>query len=347
MFKGKKKPDRMPAVTLTWLKRNWFLLGIFAALLLGFLLPGIEPVLNHGGIARIALIVLLFLISGFNLPSEAVTRGLRDYRLHLYVQVFIFLFIPRFFLLTTLPFRSAWDHQSYTGIFAVAVLPTTISSCIVFTQISGGNVMGTMFNAALANILGVIVSPLLLSLLIRGGGDPLPAAEVLKILRNLSLQMLVPIACGQILRRLFQEVATRQKSRLSVACNIFILFILFFAFSKTARNPDFVGNLIAMIGPFAYLAAAHILLLLTAYAGARLLHFSRENTISVLYAAPQKTLAVGVPLISTYFASTPEVLGIALLPLVFYHAWQLLMAGFVKSSRLVREVKQSTLRTGE
>ena len=34
---------------------------------------------------------------------------------------------------------------------------------------------------------------------------------------------------------------------------------------------------------------------------------------------------------------TGLLLGIALLPLVFYHAWQLLVAGFVKSSRLVRE----------
>jgi sodium/bile acid cotransporter 7 len=311
----------MPIMALQWVRGNWFLLGILAALLLGFLLPGIELVLNRGGLARTVLIVLLFLISGFTLPSEAITRGLRDYRLHLYVQAFIFLFIPGFFLLTTLPFRSVWDHQLYTGVFAVAILPTTISSCIVFTQIAGGNVMGTMFNAALANIVGVIVSPLLLSLLMRGSGEPLPAAEVLKILRNLSLQMLVPIACGQILRRFFQQVAMKQKKRLSVASNIFILFILFFAFSKTARNPDFVGNLIA------------------AYAGARLLRFSRQNTISVLYTAPQKTLAVGVPLISTYFAATPEVLGTTLLPLVFYHAWQLLVAGFVKSSRLVKRLE--------
>jgi len=326
----------MRAMVLGWLKRNWFLFGILTALFLGTLIPGVELVLNRDGIARTVLIVLLFLIAGFTLPSETIAGGLKEYRLHLFIQTFVFLLIPGFFLLTTLPFRSLWDHQLYVGIFAVAVLPTTISSCIVFTQISGGNVMGTMFNAALANILGVVLSPLLLSLLIRGGGDPLPAAEMLRILRNLGLQMLVPIACGQILRRFFHGIATKQKKRLSVASNIFILFILFFAFSKTARNPNFAGNLHSLLGPFVYLAAAHSVLLLTAYAGARLFNFSRENTISVLYTAPQKTLAVGVPLISTYFAATPQALGVALLPLVFYHAWQLLVAGFIKSSRLVR-----------
>ena len=336
----------MPRMTLSWLKRNWFLFGILTALLLGFLVPGAELILNPNGITRTVLIVLLFLISGFTLPYEAISSGLKDYRLHLYIQSFIFVLIPAFFLLTTLPFRSTWDHQLYAGIFAVAVLPTTISSCIVFTQVSGGNLMSTMFNAALANILGVVVSPLLLSLLMRGGGEPIPASELIRILKSLALQMLIPIACGQILRRFFKEVAAKQKKRLSVISNFFILFILFFAFSKTARNPDFIGNLRSLIGPFGYLAAAHLLLLFMAYGGARLFHFSRENTISVLYAAPQKTLAVGVPLISTYFAATPEMLGIALLPLVFYHAWQLLVAGFVKSSRLVREAEQARTIVG-
>jgi predicted Na+-dependent transporter len=66
-----------------------------------------------------------------------------------------------------------------------------------------------------------------------------------------------------------------------------------------------------------------------------------------LYAAPQKTLAVGVPLVSTYFAASPEILGLALLPLVFYHAWQLLVAGFIRSSRLVRETEQVEPRSGQ
>jgi sodium/bile acid cotransporter 7 len=283
-----------------WLKRNWFLLGILTALLLGSLIPGLELVLNPGGATRIVLIVTLFLIAGFNLPSEAISSGLKDYRLHLYIQSFVFVLIPAFFLLTTLPFRSVWDQQLYAGIFTVAVLPTTISSCIVFTQVSGGNVMGTMFNAALANILGVIISPVLLSLLMRGGGVPIPASEILRILKSLGLQMLLPIASGQVLRRFFRAAAVKHKKRLSVASNIFILFILYFAFSKTARNPDFLGNLRSLIGPFCYLAVAHLLLL----------------------------------------AATPEVLGIALLPLVFYHAFQLLTAGFVKSSRLVRDSEQ-------
>jgi predicted Na+-dependent transporter len=50
----------------------------------------------------------------------------------------------------------------YTGIFAVSILPTTIFSCIVFTQDSGGNFMAPGFNAAFGkHFLGVVLSPLL------------------------------------------------------------------------------------------------------------------------------------------------------------------------------------------
>ncbi len=69
---------------------------------------------------------------------------------------------------------------------------------------------------------------------------------------------------------------------------------------------------------------------------ARKLRFSGPETISVLYAAPQKTLALGVPLLSAYFADDPAVLGVALLPLLFYHPWQLFIAGILKSLPIVK-----------
>jgi sodium/bile acid cotransporter 7 len=329
---------------LAFLKRNWFLFGILAALLLGFFLSKLEGVLNPRSITRDTLIVLLFLISGFTLPSEAIIGGLKDLRLHLFLQLFIFVFTPVFFVLTSLPFRGLWGPQLAIGIYALSCLPTTISSCIVFTQVSGGNVTGTMFNAALANLAGVVISPLILSLLMREAGSPLPFSELLGILRDLGLLMLLPIAAGQLLRRFLRRVAQEQKNRLAVASSLFILLIVFFSFARTAQNPQFMGNLRSMLGPFGYLAVAHLVLLALAYAGARALRFSPQSTISVLYAAPQKTLAVGAPLLSTYFAGSPEILGTVLLPLLFYHVWQLLVAGFVRSSSLVAGLQREASR---
>jgi sodium/bile acid cotransporter 7 len=131
----------------------------------------------------------------------------------------------------------------------------------------------------------------------------------------------------------------RIKKNLSVLSNIFILMILFFAFAKTAKNPAFTENLKSMILPFIYLAVGHLAILAGVFGGGKVLKLSPENMTSVLFAAPQKTLAMGVPLLSTFFSSTPEILGVALLPLIFYHPWQLFVAGFLTrfSERLKTE----------
>ncbi len=92
-----------------------------------------------------------------------------------------------------------------------------------------------------------------------------------------------------------------------------------------------------LIVPFLYLAVSHLILLFLAFWGARFIGLSRENIISVLYAAPQKTLAMGIPLLSTYFYNRPELLGIAMLPILFYHPWQLFIAGLIKGNRFIED----------
>ena len=127
------------------------------------------------------------------------------------------------------------------------------------------------------------------------------------------------------------------KGRLGILSNVLILHIVFFAISKAASNPLFVQNLGRMHLPLLYLAFSQILMVFLAYGGARILRLDRESTITVLFAAPQKTMALGIPLLTTYFAQDPRLLGSALLPLLFYHPWQLLVAGFVKSSPLIKK----------
>ncbi len=314
---------------ISFLKKNWFVLGIITALILGFLIPNVGIFLNKGSVFSTVLIVLLFLISGFKLPSEAIKAGMKDVRVHILIQLFVFVITPGFIFVTSFPFRDIMNGQVAIGIFALACLPTTISSCIVFTQISGGNVVATMFNAAFANVVGIILSPLLLSIMLRSSAAALPLSELLDILQSLALKMLLPIIVGQIARKYAGGIGKKISKPLGTISSTFILMIVFFAFSKTAGNPAFRENIVALFVPFLYLAAVHLVLLGASYLSAKALDFSTENKISVLFAAPQKTLAMGVPLISTFFADNPEILGVALLPLIFYHAWQLFIAGFL------------------
>ncbi|MFN2267339.1 MAG: bile acid:sodium symporter, partial [Desulfonatronovibrio sp.] len=66
----------------------------------------------------------------------------------------------------------------------------------------------------------------------------------------------------------------------------------------------------------------------------RMFRFNYENSITALFSAPQKTLATGAPMANLMFASHSG-LGIILLPLMFYHIFQLFLGGL-----LVNWIKQ-------
>ena len=306
----------------------------------GFALPNAGIAASAGGVTARVLVVGLFFVTGLGLPSEAFAAGLREVRLHVFVQAMIFLITPAYFVVTVSLLGDRLDQSLLVGVFALAVLPTTVSSCVVFTQLAGGNVVATLYNAAIANAAGVFVAPLLLSLLLRQGGQAMALDELLRVLGSLGLQMVLPIALGQIARNGLQlrDWATRHKKRLTSSGNVVILAIVWMSLSKTAANPDLRDNL-AGLGPLlAYLALSHVILVALAWLGARLLRLSKGSTYTAVFAAPQKTLAMGAPFLQTYFAATPGVVGITLVPLLFYHFWQLALAGFLP--RLIGPVSQ-------
>lgn len=314
-----------------FLKKNWFPCGILGAVGLGLLAPGVGPVLNAGKVASTGAVVVIFLLSGLALPSDQMKRGLRNLRVHLLVQGFIFGAVPAWFWLSAGWLRGEMDGGLLLGVYALAVFPTTISSCIVFTQMAEGNVATTIFNAVLSNLAGVFVSPLLLTLLARQAGRGLPMAEVLPIFAALAVKVLLPFVAGQVLRLRLRDLADRHRKRLSTASGCLILLIVFLAFCRAADSETLRQSAGRLPLPLAYLAGSNVLLMGAAYGAGRLLRLGPAERASVLFTAPQKTLAMGVPLLSTFFASRPEVLGAAMIPILFYHPWQLLTAGLARS----------------
>ena len=318
-----------PARAGAWLRKNWFFVGLLAAVAGGLAAPEAGTAASGGGLTATVLVVALFFLSGLSLPTEAIGSGLRDVRLHLFLQAFIFIVTPLYFAASAALLWRGGDPRILAGIYALAVLPTTVSSCIVFTQLARGNVIATIFNASLANIVGVFLSPLLLSLLLQQSGRALPADELLRVLSSLALRMLLPVVVGQVARAVLREWAQRHGKKIGVFMNASILVIIWFSFSRPARDPQFAASLLRLWPLFVYLAISHLLLLGAAWGAGRALRLDKANTYTVLFVAPQKTLAMGAPLLTTYFATMPDLLGIALLPLIMYHLWQLTVAGFL------------------
>jgi len=315
--------------------RNWFILGLVASLILGWVFSGVGSRMNPGGWTNRVVVLVLFLITGLVLPSERILRDLANPRLHVTAQLFIFVICPLLFLTAGPLFGNLLDGKMVIGIYALAVLPTSVSTCIVFAHNSGGNTVGAVFNAALANTIGIFVSPLLLSLILSTSGRALPVEQLLSTLRNLGINMLAPIIVGNVLRIWLRRFAERHRKRLSATSSTLILLMLFLAFSRTAAEPSFTRYLTAFTWPIVYLAACHLVLVGLAIALGYLFRMDRPDRVTLLYVAPQKTLALGVPLLSIFFTDQ-HLLGIVLLPLVFYHPFQIFVAGLMRNLPFVR-----------
>jgi sodium/bile acid cotransporter 7 len=322
----------------SFLIKNWFILGIAVTVALGFAFPEIAAA-NPSGILSNTIVVILFLIIGFTLPSEAIRSGFSNWKMHVLLQSIIFVAFPLYMLGAMSIFN--FQPEIRVGLFALAVLPTTVSTCIVFTQAAGGNVVGTMFNAALSNVAGVFISPLLLSLLLQQAGRTMPLSVLGGIILGLLWKMILPLVIGQLLHLRFSSLAKAKKKTIGTISSLLILSIVLLSVAKSAGNPDFLALARNSAGPAVFIGVSFYLMLSLALFLGKVLGFSDEDRISIAYAAPQKTLAMGVPLLSAYFANDPDLLGVALLPILIYHPWQILNAGVISLLPFSRRRAQS------
>ncbi|NBF39784.1 MAG: hypothetical protein GVY14_05155 [Spirochaetes bacterium] len=321
---------------MQFLKRNWFPMTLVLSFIAGYVFRDIGVALNPESFGTYTVVIVIFLITGYTMPTEALVRGVTDLKLHLYMEIFIFVVFPLYVLASTLLLGDLFRPEVVAGLFALAVLPTTITSCTVFTQATNGNVAGTMFNAAFSNLVGVFLSPLLLSLMLQSTGRALPMDQLTGIFIRLGILMIIPIAIGQIMRRVYPAFSEKHGPVLRKSTSIAILLVVFFNVAAAAVDEAFMANLGTMGGPTVYLIISHLVLLALAWGGAKLFRLGRANEMSVIFTAPHKTLALGAPLVAIYFADRPEVIGIALLPVILYHLVELLVAGVLRS-RLVAD----------
>lgn len=313
------------------LRKQWFLLGLALVVVAGLLWPDAGEQLGTGGALATIAVVGIFVLLGLSLETRVVGRNLRQWRAHAFIEGFIFIAVPVSFWATAWLFSDAMDGRLTVGLLALAVLPTTVSSCVVLTQSAGGSVPTALTNAVVSNLAGVVVSPLLLSVLLRRGGLSLPPEEIGRILLSVGWKVLLPFLAGQIARRWLGPRADRRRRAVSTASSLLVLLMIFLAFSKAAGDAGLRRGLGELLGPFVYLAAMNLALMGAAWGGARLIGLRAGERVAAVFCGPQKTLAMGVPLLTTVFADRPALLGAALLPLMFYHPWQLMTASVARS----------------
>lgn len=313
---------------------NAYLIGVVSALILAALFPEAGA---RGGVLKTEIftkvaVVVIFLNQGLVLPTEALKSGLLQWKFHLAAQLFIFLLFPLAAGLALLPFLPALGPDLWLGYLYLAILPTTITTAVVYTGKAGGSSGTALFTTALSNIAGIFIVPMvMISATRQVFGEALQGEyALLPTLVKITGLILVPLLAGQIFRPFLKHWAERHKGPLRNINVWLVYFIVFAAFADSFYQDAWAG-----FGPVFLLVQGLLCIALlgtmsaAAWGAARLLGLSPENRIAFFFCASQKTLAAGVPMAGSIFIGESPALGLVLLPIMMYHPLQLILGGYL------------------
>lgn len=313
---------------------DWFLTGMAAAVALAWLLP--DPGAKGGSLHPELLnklgVALIFFLHGLTLSFEALSAGTRKWRLHALVQCSTFVLFPLLGLLLLVFSGTHVGPDLRAGLFFLCALPSTVSSSVALTAAARGNVAGAVFNATLSSLLGVVLTPLWLSVVLGTSGHALPFGSVVL---DLVLWLVLPLAVGQAMRPLLGKLAARHKKRINVADRLTILLLVYTSFCDSVKGGVWQSG----ATPLLVASGASLVLLLVAlgltWAAGSALGFDRPDRIAALFCGSKKTLASGVPMARLIFGGAPS-LALILLPIMIYHPLQLVVGGWL-AGRLGRQ----------
>jgi putative peptidoglycan lipid II flippase len=314
--------------TLNIIKNNRLLTGMLVLLALAFVFP--EPgskngVLHPQTTTQIGLVVI-FLIQGLCIHWKDWLRGLLDWKLHLFTQIFIFLIFPLVILLLLWGLRGAMNESLWMGLAYMTLLPTTVATAVVYTSKSMGDSAAALFNCLLSNILGVFIVPLGVALVLELDSDGFPYMETLL---HLFMLVVLPTLIGQIFSRLLWGWVSKHRAALRSITEAMVLFTAYCAFSESVIQRSWAGLDLYDIGlGIGGILVILILIRVIMWHWLRLLRFSVVQRKAAFFCGVQKTIALGIPMGYFIFSGYSGV-GLILFPLIIYHFCQLILDGAI------------------
>ncbi|HEV7349003.1 bile acid:sodium symporter family protein [Telluribacter sp.] len=311
-----------------------FLLALIGVVILAYLwpYPGTdESPVPLGEIANYG-VSLIFFFYGLRLSPQKLRAGLSNWRLHLVVHLATFLLFP-LLALGTRPFFVGEEYQTlWLAIFFLAALPSTVSSSVVMVSMAGGNIPAAIFNASISSLLGVFITPLWMGLVLETGSGEFDLTEVVI---KLVIQVLLPVVLGVLLYGRWGAFAERNKATLRYIDQFIILLIVYTSFCESFENRLFSQY---SAGAMLWLVVGMVVLFFLIYyllmVLSRLMGFNREDQITTVFCGSKKSLVQGAVMSKVLFAGAASA-GVILLPIMIYHAFQLLAVSVI-AQRLAR-----------
>jgi sodium/bile acid cotransporter 7 len=286
--------------------------------------------------------LILFLMS-VTLNTARLTAALRAPRAVLWAAVVNAVLMPLF----AWPLVGLQRIPDFSvGLMIIASVPCTMAAASVWTRAAGGNDAISLLVTMLTNGLCFLTIPFWMGI----GSGLAVNLSASSMMIPLVFGAFLPITVGQIARlmRPVAELADRRKLLLSSVAQVCILSQV--AWACMTAGPAIRTGVAAGDGwtaagqVWASCIGLHLAGLTIAWFGSPLWGVTRNDRIAVAFAGSQKTLPIGI-----LIATTPQMLGgrvlpFAILPLLMFHASQL-MIDTVVAARLKETAVEANSET--
>lgn len=225
---------------------------------------------------------------------------------------------PLLFLLTPRDF--SW------GLMIAAVVPCTLATASVSTRQAKGNDAISLLVTLVTSFGCVLVTPGWLWLTLGMNGT----LDLGRIIAKLAWAVVLPTIVGQSLRWIpsAHQLATRQKVRLGIAAQSLVLVVVGRTAVVAGATLAAQANWPSPTELFLVTAASiglHLLAMLLADRISKACRFTRDDRVATIFSGSQKTLPVGLLLASDPALLSGQLLPFITIPLLIFHAGQLLI----------------------
>lgn len=299
-----------------------FLLAIVGSVIVAYFFPQIGMQNSSIPLDEIASygISLIFFFYGLKLSTDDIKSGLSNWKLHLLVQGTTFLIFPAIVLIFY-PFVKDTSHElMWLSMLFMAALPSTVSSSVVMVAMAKGNIPSAIFNASISGIIGIIITPLWMTPFIK---QTAISYDFTQIYFKLGMEILFPLILGLMLRKYLGALARRNGRSLALFDRFIILLIIYKSFVSSFEDNIFSST---SIQEFAVMSVIVVVLFFLVYEITGFLSnqlgFKREDKITAQYCGTKKSLVHGTVFSEALFGQS-SVIGLMLLPLMIFHAFQI------------------------
>ena len=314
---------------LKYLALDRFTISLFVMVILATFLPVTGQWASYFNVLTTAAIAILFFLHGAKLSREAVREGIMHWKFHILVFSFTFILFPVLGWLARPILLPILGQELYWGFLFMCFLPSTVQSSIAFTSVAKGNVASAVCSASFSNLIGMFITPVLVSFFILGQSEHQfdPTSSIIQI----TLLLLVPFILGQILRPYVFPYMQKMSKLVKTFDQGSILMVVYGAFSGAV-----VAGLWKMVSGQTLLLLILVcsvfltMIMLLAFYLPKWFGFNQADRVAIFFCSSKKTLASGVPMAQILFIGQP--LGMIVLPIMIFHQIQLMVCGVIANA---------------